>query len=483
MDRQKKTDRVGHRRGGIFTLLAFILFAATLAGLILRCFSGVGPKGAFAKTCKEIEKRESDVLFLLSALRDGSVSLNGKDLGLVWNAALGDGGYTLSAKEGKNTLGVYADSDGVTVDGSLFPDGAAFVEASGAAWKLSGSALDRETVAPAHFSFFQTLLSLADPELCSSDVLLDAAGRILKKAKPTVAKEAGALAASAGRLEVTRFTYRFDSAALVRASAAFLKEGNKEAFQRAVLSHYALFRSVCGKKLTASEQDAVLSFLKGKGKAFDSFSNLLGKSDSVLEIIFSVSDGAVISVEAEASLGDYRQSASLFLGEELATSKEASFDFLLKREDEVLLQTALKHRITDDSELAFIREWNWSVSDQTGFFFEGETEKEGTLRYSWGRSKGDLGVKWMQGDESLVLRGTLLSNKEEKEVVFRLSRVEENGVNVLPCDSAEVTVSREASLAEGPEAKQELFPSKKNKEAFGQKFEEAYHAFFGGAAG
>lgn len=483
MDRQSNRKTVGHRRGGVFSLLAWILLFVTVIGLILRIFSGTGVEGALAKTQKKLTARESDGLFLLSALSDGSLTLRGEGMELLWNASLAEEGYTLSAKEGGNRFALYAVGDNVTAAGSLFPDGTVFAPRRSAAYALAGSALDREGVAPEHYAFFQGLLSLADPDLGSFDVLSSSVERILKKAKPELLKEDGEYKDGKNRLDVVQYTYRFSSEALVRACGALLKEGQKEEVQRSVSAYYAAALSACGKKITAEDQKAVLSFLKGEGKAFDSFSNLLGKSDSSLEITLSVYDGAVVAGQVQWSLGDLRQKAELFLGADPETAVRSFLRVSADRGEENLFSLNVTDEILDDSESAYIREWKWSLSHQGGFFSEEQKSTEGTLRYSWGKAKGDLGLKWMEGEESLVLRGTLLSRKEEKEIKIRLNRVEENGSNLLPCDFVDVVFNRTCAMEEPPAAKQSLFPEGEQKESFGQRFEEAYNTLFGGGQG
>ena len=478
MDRNK--TRAQKRRNGFFPLLACVLLVVTLTGFCLHLTGGGSVARAWKKTADALCEKEEATLFLLSSLKEGGLSAQGKELNLSYQASLPQA-LSFSVKDHSTEIGFFAQGDTLTLHSPALLEGAYAAPRGGIGTAFSQSILNGEAVRCEHAALFRLILALSDPALWGEDVE-EGLSELWKKADPKMNK-IPLKVRDMGTAGGTAYEYTVESHGLVNALNQLISLRKQEDFQSGIRARAAALFALCGKDFTPDDEKALLDFLSGKGDAFNAFSQLVGKSDSKLELGVIVNrKGFVSHFGASWNLGEYQGEIAVLLeGKSGTPSLEEATLSVKKGESEYLSFTA-KFHITDDSDLALIREATFSLSDQSGILLDPEaSEKTLTLRYSWGKEKGDLGLKIITPEKEINLRGALDEWKRGSRLAFTLKRLESGGKNLLTQKEIAFTLRPEASPKSAPEAKGPLFPEGEEREALGLLFDTHYGEIFGGA--
>ncbi len=467
------------RGSGLFLLLTASLFLLTLFGL-LSCLSvGGSLESAVEKTKTRLEKQERDLLFLFDCLEDGGLSLEGEGIHASWNADLPERG-SLVLTENKDTFGYYLTGDTVTVNIPFLFEHAKSGARRGSA-VLEKSVFSTEGLRREHRALALTLSALSDPSLWENEPLFDGLETVFQKARPAPEKEKG-FDWEEHDLTCTKITYSFDSEALVRSINALAKEGKNEAFRESFLAFAGLARALCDHPLSEKDAAKIDGFLTGQSEDFNTLSAQMGKSDSFATLSFFEKGGYLAGASGTWRIGTQGGSFSLYLGSG-AKREDRTFSLSCLKDDKEMLSLTLSDRITDDSEQAFIREFDFSLSDQSGFWRDTEKPEQTVLfRYSWGREKGDLGLKILLPEEEINFRASLESYNRGSGAVLLLKRIEENRKNLLAGKEVRITLSDRDKVAAPPSAKEPLFPKPEERESLQSLFSQNYQARFGEAS-
>ncbi|MBR2615939.1 MAG: hypothetical protein IKC69_04610 [Clostridia bacterium] len=442
MNGQGNRERKAHRPGGIFPLLAVALTVVSLVGL----FSYLSPASALSRALEKTEKiwakKENVLLFVGSALQSGSLSVEGDGLSLQYEAALPDGA-SLEMKKGGEDVGLYAGGDEVVLETSLLEDVLSDERVGAyAAWCESAFVeAGREETA-----LMPLFLAASDPALSDEKSMENLTDELYRAAKPSVEREKTELLGKSEQ-SATRYRISLSSERLSACAKTLTRALEKEASRAALGARLDLMLSL----LPAVEGVHLSSEALLADKALEAFCEAAEESELTLD--FYVCGGVVAAFGLEGEWDGATLSLSLFLGEKPA-KEEQSLTLTLSPDGEEELVLRAKGAVTDDSEQAFIRTFSYELTDSSDTYLA--EKKSGEVRFSWGRARGDVGMRLITPEGEWNVGGTVEEYKEKKSIRLCLSRFERNKENLLEGELS-LHISPEAEPKEPPEADGALF--------------------------
>ncbi len=459
MEDVKREKQNRSRRGGIFPFLAFFLAVFTLVAALLDLSPDRALKSAIQNTKKDWNHREEALVFLSRVLREGSVRVEGESFDLKYDADL-PGEAALRLAQGDVDLELYAGEDELVWDSRALLDSPLSGKRDDAAKKIEESALgfcqfpEEQTL-----SLLRAYLALTDPDLLDGE-LSSALSRVGSKLFGSAKREKGDFLVEGEKLRATKISYLMEKENFTQGLAALQKEGRKEEVQNSVLAMFTALNALTGTSQTLEDRDAIQAFLKGEGERYASFARALEGEDSRGEAVFWIRSGRLIGMEWSFHLEGITASLSLCLGQSIKGSEESRLQWQYQRNGEEPRSVTLSHRIVEDSKKACIREVEWNLSGQ-----------EGKIRYSWGKTKGDLGLRLITAEKEIAFRGQMKEYKKGKFLCFQLSGVEENRENCLSSPLT-FTLTRKGQVPAAPEAKGDLFPKGEEKQRLRESISE-----------
>lgn len=395
-----------------------LLFGWTLISLILYCLPSSALSRAVEQTAAEWEERESVFLFLSECCDSGSAELtrSGKSL-ISYRAA--EGVRALSFGE---TLSLTERSDGVTLTSPRLsaPHGA---PRSALRDQFDSTGLPA-LLGESESKVLQAYLSFAAPEARRAfSGLSDTASTLISAASPTVTRAENTLTVGQTSLPVTDTVYSFDAEGITRAVAA-LQEMLSEEEKRAEFAYLSRVLSALVGTSTVLESEL------GDAAYMTALSESL-KSDQASTLSYSVSDGRLVQLRLFLQ-GKVTREFVLFFGE----SPEATQRFFQWSETDpegAVRTVLLEDTVLEDSDRAYIRQWTRTDS----------ARGDVTVRFSWGREKGDLGLRFILPEREINFRGEMVSYRPEKRIEIKISRIEENKQNLIPGAPLMLTVTSE----------------------------------------
>lgn len=473
----QRTEKKPIFRGGMaFPLLALVLLITTLLGL----FSGGSSAGklfrAMEKTGADLKKKEEGVLSVLSYLQQGSVALSGTDLAVEYKAALPEGA-SLFTKKGSGSLKLVALGDRLALESPELLE-KTLSGARGGAALLADSAFCLEETAESE-ALYRLFLALSDPALNGKIDVLSAAKKIGAKMGSDAEVTKAPLIRRGEEFSVTRQTYRLSSEQLVKGLDAFAQLGQNEEWKQALVSRYSLLLSLVGKEPTLGTEEAAALFLTGQGEAFQSLRDRLGKEKNQMTVEWDLYRGRVVRVHLSFRIGDEVGEGEIYFGKNIKTAKTSEASLSVRRGEETVFQCSASLTLSEDSKNAYVRELDYSVTDPEHRILTEKDMASGKFRYSWGKVKSDIGLRWITPERQIGFGGVL---KEQKKgtVTVEISRVEIDRVNQLTGEKLTLTLSGKKPELELPASGGELFPQGEEKEALRQSFLTKYQELFGG---
>lgn len=461
METSNNENRRRARRGGIFPYIAFFLAVFTLVTAFLDLSPSRALKSAIRGTQKEWEEREEVLAFLSQVLREGGIQVEGKSFDLSYYGNLPEAAY-LSLSNGDGDLSFYSQDDELILESQALLDSPLSADREGAASKIDESALVSQEFPEKEILFLlRAYLALTDPAL-TQGTLSSAVSRVGNKLFGSAKREKGYFLVEGEEVSATKISYTLEADDFSRGLAAFQKEGEKEEVRDAVLAVFTALNALTGNPTTKENKDAIETFFKGEGEKYDAFARTLESGDSRGEAVFWIRSGSLVGMEWSLSLEGVTASLSLSLGKNIKGSKESCLEWQWQRDGEEAVAFSLSHRMVEDSKKACIREVEWD--------FCGE---EGKIRYSWGKTKGDLGLRVITPEKEINFRGELKEYKKRKKISFVLSAVEENRENRLSSPLT-LILTREGKIPAMPAAKGPLFPEGEEKEQLRQNILDRY---------
>ena len=216
----------------------------------------------------------------------------------------------------------------------------------------------------------------------------------------------------------------------------------KEELRDALISRLDLVLALLGKSNVSGE-----ALLEG---AVEGAEKLL--EDTTLSLSFFVQSGKVREFALEGEWDKTEFSFTLALGQK--TGDEDSLALSILADEKELFTLRCKGKVADDSDQAYIRTLSFEFSDGTGLFLPEPLSVE--LRYSWGRVRGDVGMRVITPTGELNVGGTMGEYKEGKTIALTISRLEWNKEKLLEGD-LKISLSHKGEVTAPPEADGELF--------------------------
>ena len=328
-------------------------------------------------------------------------------------------------------------------------------------------------------ALYRLFLALSDPDWNREAEILSAAKKIGKKmgVKAEVAK--AHLIRSGEEFSVSRQTYRLSSDQLLKGLDAFSDLGQDEGWKEALLARYNLFSVLIGKEPDLGSEEAWKLFLAGQGEAFQTLRDRLEDPKSQVTMEWDLYRGRVVRVHLSFRLGDEVGEGELYFGKNIKKSKNSEASLQVRRGEETVFQFSLNLSLSEDSKNAYVRELDYSVTDPEHRVLADRDQTSGKLRYSWGKVKADVGLRWITPERQIGFGGVLKENKKGS-VVIEIGRVEEDRVNQLTGGKLTLTLSKKKTELTLPASGGELFPQGAEKEALRQSFVTKYQELFGG---
>jgi len=463
------------RRGGIFPALAVILFLATVIGFL----GDMDPEKellyAWENTSEAMSEEEEVLCFLKDSLLLGEAEVLSGGENIRYSARLPEEARLSFGGEGYHAA-LTSKGDSLVFSSSELSDAPRVGERKGAAALFFQSAYGESGVLPEEIKTLVGLyLSMTDPDLITSgDTLGEVARSLWDIADPSCKRKSAALTVGEEEISVKDVIYRLDAEDLKKMWTLFSAEGKKEAFQDAVVALFSAANALEGKALTAEKEEAIRAFFRGEGDLHAAFSAALLARESEGTISFHIYKSQVIGVGLAFKSGDVTANCEIFLGKKVSGAEERNLFLTVKNGDETLFSARIYARVTENSDSAFIREWTWEVSDPKSVFLTEKTETSGKIRYSWGKTKKDIGLRFVTDGKEITFGGTLTEYKSGKKCKFRLRRLEVDRENLLGKEGLSVSLTPGCDGIVLPEATLPLFPEGEEKETLKESFLQKY---------
>ncbi|MBQ3865767.1 MAG: hypothetical protein II776_02610 [Clostridia bacterium] len=440
---EKESGKEAPRKGR-FSWLALLLLILTAVGLCLS-LRPRGVEAAWRATVNALKERESAAVLAERTLSSGTVAAVGEGKGaaqiearfaLPGAASLSvkaGEAYQLSAagdeivlKKGDETLSGERRRALAALDGSAFAAGEDELARGLRAFVLLAEIRDGGATAPYE--------------------------KILRRNLPGARSEQTVLEMGEEKFSVRRLTYEFDAARLSKIFAGWQKTlpGDEALRQWAtdlVRSGFALRGQTAPEKTVARIED----LLSGADGAQARIASGLeaGKGDLKAEFYLAGATVARIRVTFDLPLGEetVKGSVDLYLGQNVKKAPRRTFAASLTftgKDVKDKIAFSLTDTVTENSGNAFIRDTEASFSDPAFRLLpaaEGDDGKrEMRIKFSWGKKRGDLGLRFTSEERTVQFRGELTEYKAGNRAAFILRRIEVDGENRIPDQSYTVTV-------------------------------------------
>lgn len=461
--------------GGIFPALAIVLFLVTVIGLFLDLNPAKELHYAWEETRETLTEEEEAVLFLKDCLTLGEVKADSGKESISYSARLPEEARLSFGGEGYSAA-LTAKEDRLVFSSEVLSDEARYGDRSGAAAAFFDSAYADAEVLPEEIKMLTGLyLALTDPDFVGAPSTLgETANALWDIADVSPKKESAVLSVGEEEIDVKDIVYSFRAEELKKMWTLFASEGKKESFQDAVCSLYAAMEAFGGKPLTREKEEAIRAFCRGEGERFHSVSRVFLSESSEGSLSFHIYKGRVIGIGLSLKSGDVKVNGEIFFGKKVAGAEERTLSFAVQSGEESLFSALLAARVTENSDRAFVREWTWEISDAENILLSGEKAASGKIRYSWGKEKKDLGLRFVTEAGEVTFGGTLSEYKKGKKCEFVLGRLEVDRVNLLQGESFTVTATPGSDGILLPDATGALFPAEEEKASLAASFAEKY---------
>jgi hypothetical protein len=199
-----------------------------------------------------------------------------------------------------------------------------------------------------------------------------------------------------------------------------------------------------------------------------------------LAITYGMKGGKVILLGGNFTSGETRLSFEIFFGENAKKDGDLSLSFTLQKGEEMVLEAEIEHKLAEDSRTAFVREVEYSLSDPSGILFPSETgEMTGKIRYSWGKEKGDVGLRVITPEDQVGISGMVEEYKAGKSARIRISRFEVSRINRLE-KSLTLTLTKKAEETKPLSEGQNFLLTPEEQKARAEEFFSHYETDSGG---
>jgi len=430
------------RRGGIFPFLALILTISMIFGF----FSALHPEKKLARAIENtraaISREEETLGFLYEAFQEGKIlAENGTDT-LLLQTNLPESALLTLSGTGYDAALTLQEENWILESKSLLND-ALFASRLGAASALEGSLFSLPELEKSVLPFLRLFLSVTDPAFSDeNDALSDALSALWKKARPTRETERVKVKESEKEISAEKISYRVDGEKLSDLLSFFPAVMDSEEICSLLEARLSAVYAVMGKSFSREDKESLSEFLSGNGASFNRFSEALKKEGASFTFAFVIAKAEIRNFE----LFFVSDAQSFCIEADFAKDEngkwEQSFALMKRSGEETLFSASLTQKIVESSKKAYIREMEFDVSDPELRFFD-QAALSGKVRYSWGKEKGDVGLRIILPAHEVNFRGQLDEYKKGKTLRLSISRIEVDRANVLTSGAVKITVTKE----------------------------------------
>lgn len=464
MERNQHRSQSRKKENPIAILLVIVLFIATL----LTPFSFNTPEKQLARAWNKsrAELEEEQIQFIGNALWDGSFEAKGEHSTLTYAASLPTS--VIAVEEGNiGNRRMAFEGDTFYLQSDTLGESAFSAPRKDASTALCDSAFSDAEMPGLQMRFLRSALAASDADFSTADDVLSALfSQVWKTGKPELTSVRDQMKIDGKERKVTVYSSEVDSDGLKKALTVWKNEGNREEVKAAYTALRQYLSATLSPTETGEASDRFVDFLCGSSSDFSDFEKRVTTSDGRACITTTVYKGRVISAKFSLTGSDFLLEAKLDLDANVRKNSTWSASISAKTEMKELFSLSLKSAITENTDEALIRKWDYAFNDTIGAITPDQGSEEGSFTFSWGKKKGDLGLKLLLGENELILGGTYGSYKEGQELKFTLERVEYNGENLINGDVFAVTVRPEGDPSAFGDATENLFPDGEERQEF-----------------
>lgn len=444
--------------------LAFLLLTVTLVTPFVYCAPKHRLSRAVEKTAAEFA--DEDVLgFLGQVLWDGSFEAKGESTLLSYtatmpkSAALAQQGKTGSFSVAFQGDEIYLYSSGLGDEGFSAPR-------KGADLQLCDSAFSDAGMPAPQMRLLRTALILGDGGFSHSlETLKRTFTSCFSAGDPEFSAVSEEIRIDGKERRATTFTYELGEEGLEKAFHALKRAGKDDGTKEAYATLRGLLSAALSKTETADAAQRFVSFLCGESEEFAAFEKKLLSKNSRLCLTATAYKGRVVSAKFLLGGGDFVLEINANLSEKLRKGGTWSLGLRAKSGEAELFSLSFGSVIEEASKSALIRKWNYSFTDAVCAVTPDAGQESGEIIFSWGKVKKDLGLRWILGEDVVVIRGELEKYQKDRKLAFYVDRVELNGVKISEDDRYAVTLSKKGKTPAWRDAAKNLFPDGEERTA------------------
>lgn len=439
--------RRGPRPGGIFTLLALLLLLFTVISIFSYFSSASTLARALGQTAKAWEREEKNSSFLLSLAQKGQVTLTGAGKEISFSAS--PESASLAIRNEGMDVSFVSSGEKLTGHGASLQGGDGTGARVGAFSAFSDSALGENR--GGSWDLVRAYLALTDPDR-NSDLFCENLQEIWQEIEAPLTRKKSSVEE---KISATEYTFTLKKNELSRLLSAVSARGAEEDFRDSVAAHVGVLLALGGQNFTSAQREQVTWFCQGKGERFAQLREDFSREESVIALSFFVKGGKVIGLTLDAAFGQETWKADVFLGTDpfSAGTSRARWE---RSVGEDALCLSIEQEVVEEMG-AYMRQVNFEYKNtREGLFPLSQEAKSGLFRYSWGKEKGDLGLRIRTGEREVFLRGQMEKFRAGKEACVSILRMEEGGKNTLS-DPLTLTLSRRPADVTFPPSEKTLF--------------------------
>lgn len=460
----------------ITVFLAVILLILTLVTPLIYN----APKNRLSRAVEKstAELMDEEVLRLLGQVFwDGSFEATGESSSLSYTATL-PGSAALSQQGSGGSCRVAFRKDRLYLQSSGLGDEAYSTPREGAAAKLCDSAFSDAGMPKIQMRLLRSALAFSEDGLDRSlETLKNNLLTAFRAGKPKLSAVQEELLSDGKERRATAFTYEIGEEGLRKALASWKRFGQQSQTEKAFSDLRGVLSGVFAEQENEEAVKRFVSFLCGQSAEYEAFEQKLLSENGRACLKFTVCKGRILEAGFLLGGGDFVLECELTLSEKLRKNATWSVHVAAKDGETELFSLAFGSEITEESKSALIRRWNYSVADSVGAFCASSGKEVGEIIFSWGKKKGDIGLRVAMGEEILSLRGELLKYKKGKAAEFSVNRVELNGKRISEDDSYTVNLSKKGETPTHREATEELFPEGEKRQTMAQLLAGRFQRF------
>ena len=472
---QAKNSRKTGQNGYFSILLALLLLFVTIFGFCRALSPQNSLSQSLSKTLREVTGQDDAIRFLSSSLRAGSVSAKGEEKEVSFAGDLPEAA-SLTFGTGENAISLVSRGDKISLQCAALSDRGFSAARTGASDALSDSAFSDAGLDEDWMRFFRVYLALTEGENSSFGEVFPDWGKDLFDAGEMSLTVSSSGKEAEGEKGKT-YCYQTESEGMKKILAAWKDGGKDGKIGNSGGALWSLISALSGEGASAEKKEAFSAFLSGSGDRFALWQKAWSEENARGEIVIVVSSGRVRKISWHFSGGGCGVQGEISFGKK--PKKDGAFDLTLtvSEEEKDLLSVSFSHRISENSDSALIRRWEANLSDPTGVFLSEKTSLSAEATFSWGKQKGDLGLRLALDGREINFRGGSGEFKKGKELRFVLKRIEVDRKNRLEVPLT-VVFTEKGTVLKTPRAEMDLFPQGEEREETARLLQETFSDLF-----